>query len=232
MQKDLKDNIQFHNLEKDDVIKENEEEEKEQKNENNEKKVKDIKNFKTIKNNLYNEVNNTFNILEDNLNKNIFDYDNIKANNELNNLIIKKDNLYKNIKFKINNKINDKIKNKKFKNHFKNYLNNKVNSFINDFNQKRNLIENTNWKKIKKFPLTKFNFINKYGKKINYKIKPRLWSPKDYTDFYDYSNLSINDIYNTINYNDNLYKNYLDFNLDYIKENNLNLYNDLKELDN
>lgn len=212
-----KEEIKFYDLEKDD-------------DDNNDNYSYSY--LRTIKNNLINEINNTFNILEDNLNKNIFDYDNIKVNNELNNLIIKKDDLYKNIKFKINDKIKNKNKNKKFKNHFKNYLNNKVNSFINDFNQKKDLIENSNWKKIKKFPLTKSNFINKYGKKINYKIKSKIWSPKDYSDFYDYSNLSINDIYNTIDYNDNLYKNYLDLNLDYIKENNLNLYNDLKELNN
>lgn len=82
-------------------------------------------------------------------------------------------------------------------------------NYLNYFNKKRLLCLKSKWKLYNKIPLNKINFIKKYGKKFNENIN------------------DLNEIKKILNYNNKLYLAYLSTDLNYIKNENINLYNDL-----
>ena len=171
----------------------------------------------------YDEIDkNLINDLKE-LGNNIFDddiyYENVKKMYE------NKKRIYKGIKSRLYNSNKDDNYKNETKSKFKSYINSRINDYLRDYKRKRTLIKDKQWKKIKKVPLNRRDFYIKYGKKIFFNLKPRLWKPTDYADFYDRSNSK--DVESTINYNNNLYNAYLNFDLGFIKKNNLDLYNDL-----
>lgn len=87
---------------------------------------------------------------------------------------------------------------------------------------------NTNYFKItNKIPLNYDDFINLYGRKINFnlEIKKKPWKPIDYCNIYNYEIDLINK--ENLNYNKNLYNAYLNYDKDFIFDNSKDLYLDL-----
>lgn len=136
----------------------------------------------------------------------------------------KRDELYDEIDNKLRKRIKKTANMIASKNRFKKYMDNKIDNYMFDYKRKRDLL-NKEWKKAKRIPLERNEFYDKYGKKLEFKMKPRLWKPIDYADFEDRSNKK--EIFEKLDYNENLYNAYLNYDLDYIKENNNSLYNDL-----
>ena len=105
-------------------------------------------------------------------------------------------------------------------------INRRKSKFLDRFKQNRSNFNRGNWKKIKKLPLSKKHFINKYFKDFDIKLAKRPWNSVDYgNQGYDLNNPKLLEI-------DNLYDYYLNNDLDKIKSINLSIFNDLNTLFN